>query len=70
MLSNSKHQQGVDNKKEWIKSKLKGGHVFRKLKANVGIFIFIKLIHLCFFAYWLYRYFEIWIRINVTLVLH
>ena len=29
-----KHQAGVDSKKEWLKSKLKDGHVFRKLNAR------------------------------------
>lgn len=33
------HQLGVDSKKEWIKSKLKDGHVFRKLDARGKIFI-------------------------------
>ena len=30
---------GVDKKKEWIKGKLKDGHVFRKLNARGKIFI-------------------------------
>jgi len=34
-----KHQTGVDRKKEWIKAKLKDGHVFRKLKARGKVFI-------------------------------
>ena len=34
-----KHQAGVDSKKEWIKSKLKDGHIFRKLNARGKIFI-------------------------------
>lgn len=34
-----KHQVGVEGKKEWIKSKLKDGHVFRKLDARGKIFI-------------------------------
>ena len=38
-IGDSKHQAGVDNKKEWIKSKLKDGHVFRKLNARGKIFI-------------------------------
>ena len=29
-----KHQAGVDSKKEWLKSKLKDGNVFRKLNAR------------------------------------
>lgn len=33
-IGNPKHQAGVDRKKEWIKSKLKDGHVFRRLNAN------------------------------------
>ncbi len=38
-IGDPKHQVGVDNKKEWIKSKLKDVHVFRKLNARGKIFI-------------------------------
>ena len=38
-IGDPKHQQGVDCKKEWIKNKLKDGHVFRKLNARGKIFI-------------------------------
>ena len=38
-IGDPKHQTGVNNKKEWIKSKLKEGHVFRKLNARGKIFI-------------------------------
>lgn len=38
-IGDLKHQHGVDNKKAWIKSKLKDGHVFRKLNARGKIFI-------------------------------
>lgn len=38
-IGDSKHQFGVDKKKEWIKIKLKDGHVFRKLNARGKIFI-------------------------------
>ena len=38
-IGDQKHQEGVDHKKEWIKSKLKEGHVFRKLNARGKIFI-------------------------------
>ena len=38
-IGDPKHQEGVDAKKEWIKSKLKEGHVFRKLNARGKIFI-------------------------------
>ena len=38
-IGDPKHQNGVDNKKEWIKSKLSEGHVFRKLDARGKIFI-------------------------------
>ena len=38
-IGDSKHQDGVDRKKEWIKGKLKDGHVFRKLNARGKIFI-------------------------------
>ena len=38
-IGDPKHQEGVDLKKEWIKNKLKDGHVFRKLNARGKIFI-------------------------------
>lgn len=38
-IGDPKHQNGVNNKKEWIKSKLNEGHVFRKLNARGKIFI-------------------------------
>ena len=38
-IGDPKHQIGVDKKKEWIKSKLSDGHVFRKLNARGKIFI-------------------------------
>ena len=38
-IGDPKHQDGVDKTKEWIKSKLKDGHVFRKLDARGKIFI-------------------------------
>ena len=38
-IGDPKHQVGVDLKKEWIKNKLKDGHVFRKLNARGKIFI-------------------------------
>ena len=38
-IGDPKHQDGVNNKKEWIKSKLNEGHVFRKLNARGKIFI-------------------------------
>lgn len=38
-ISDKKHQNGVNHKKEWIKNKLKDGHVFRKLNARGKIFI-------------------------------
>ena len=38
-IGDPKHQDGVDKKKEWIKSKLKDGHVFRKLNARGKMFI-------------------------------
>ena len=33
-IGDKKHQAGVDSKKEWIKSKLKDGHIFRKLNTR------------------------------------
>ena len=38
-IGDPKHQEGVDKKKKWIKSKLKDGHVFRKLDDRGKIFI-------------------------------
>ena len=38
-IGDKKHQAGVDSKKEWIKEKLKDGHIFRKLNARGKIFI-------------------------------
>ena len=38
-IGDPKHQEGVNCKKEWIKSKLKDGHIFRKLNARGKIFI-------------------------------
>ena len=38
-IGDPKHQAGVDCKKEWIKNKLKDGHVFRKLNARGKMFI-------------------------------
>ena len=38
-IGDPKHKSGVDKKKEWIKSKLKDGHVFRKLNARGKTFI-------------------------------
>ena len=38
-IGDLKHQKGVDSKKQWMKDKLKDGHVFRKLKARGKIFI-------------------------------
>lgn len=38
-ISDKKHQQGVKNKKEWLKDRIKEGHVFRKLNAQGKVFI-------------------------------
>ena len=38
-IGDPKHQEGVERKKEWIKKKLKDGHVFRRLNARGKIFI-------------------------------
>ena len=38
-IGDPKHQVGVDKKKEWIKEKLKDGHIFRKLNARGKVFI-------------------------------
>lgn len=38
-IGDKKHQEGVNNKKEWIQNKLNDGHVFRKLNARGKTFI-------------------------------
>ena len=38
-IGDPKHQDGVERKKEWIKEKLRDGHVFRRLDARGKIFI-------------------------------
>ena len=38
-ISDKKHQDGVDYKKEWLKDRIKEGHVFRKLNAQGKVFI-------------------------------
>ncbi len=38
-IGDPKHQEGVDRKKEWIRSKLSDGHVFRKLNVRGKTFI-------------------------------
>lgn len=38
-LGDPKHQAGVDCKKNWLKARIKEGHVFRKLDARGKIFI-------------------------------
>ena len=38
-IGDKKHQDGVLNKKAWIKDRLKDGHVFRKLNARGKTFI-------------------------------
>lgn len=38
-IGDPKHQNGVECKKEWIKNKLKDGHVFRRLDARGKMFI-------------------------------
>ena len=38
-IGDKKHQAGVDSKKDWLKGKLKDGHVFRKLNARGKTFI-------------------------------
>lgn len=38
-IADKKHQDGVNIKKEWLKSQLEKGHVFRKLDAKGKIFI-------------------------------
>ncbi len=38
-IGDPKHREGVERKKEWIKDRLKDGHVFRKLNARGKTFI-------------------------------
>lgn len=38
-ISDKKHQDGVSCKKEWLKERIKEGHVFRKLDAKGKVFI-------------------------------
>lgn len=38
-ISDKKHQAGVDIKKEWLKDRIKEGHVFRKLDQKGKVFI-------------------------------
>ena len=38
-IGDKKHQAGVTQKKEWIKNKIKDGHVFRKLDARGKVFV-------------------------------
>lgn len=38
-IADKKHQKGVELKKQWIKSKLNDGHVFRKLDVRGKTFI-------------------------------
>lgn len=38
-IGDKKHQDGVNAKKEWLKERIKEGHVFRKLNAQGKVFI-------------------------------
>ena len=38
-ISDKKHIDGVQEKKQWLKDRIKEGHVFRKLNAQGKIFI-------------------------------
>lgn len=38
-IGDPKHQNGVENKKEWLKLRIKEGHVFRKLNAKGKVFV-------------------------------
>ena len=42
-IGDKKHQAGVTQKKEWIKNKIKDGHVFRKLDARGKVFVEYEL---------------------------
>ena len=38
-MSDKKHEEGVLNKKEWLKKRIKEGHIFRKLNVQGKVFI-------------------------------
>lgn len=38
-ISDKKHQDGGQLKKDWLKERLKEGHIFRKLNAKGKVFI-------------------------------
>ena len=38
-IGDKKHQMGVNTKKEWLKERIKEGHIFRKLNAKGKVFI-------------------------------
>lgn len=38
-IGDKKHQNGVNAKKEWLKQRIKEGHVFRKLDAQGKVFV-------------------------------
>jgi N-acetylglutamate synthase-like GNAT family acetyltransferase len=38
-IADKKHQRGVDAKKDWLKERIKEGHVFRKLDEKGKVFI-------------------------------
>ncbi|MDD3241336.1 MAG: GNAT family N-acetyltransferase [Bacilli bacterium] len=43
-ISDKKHQDGVDLKKEWLRDRIKEGHVFRKLNERGKVFIEYSLL--------------------------
>lgn len=38
-IGDPKHQIGVENKKEWLKNRIKEGHIFRKLNTKGKVFV-------------------------------
>lgn len=38
-IADKKHQQGVEEKKTWLKERIGEGHIFRKLNAKGKVFI-------------------------------
>ncbi len=38
-IGDPKHQDGVDNKKQWLKERFQEGHIFRKLNVRGKVFI-------------------------------
>ncbi len=42
-ISDKKHQNGVNSKKEWLKERIPEGHIFRKLNTQGKVFMNMRL---------------------------